>query len=223
MKFILLFCLLVFPFSGAAAQERFLRPVDEAPKDASFLAFRTKLVAAVKRRDAAYVLSVVDPRIRNTFGDDDGIRYFKRFWKIETRTSKFWDEFAPVIENGGVFSTEGGIKTFAAPYTYTSFPADLDDFAYAAVVGSDVNLREQPSLQAKTLARLSYNVVKVDFDGSVQRPGDELYRYSWLKVETLGGLKGFVKEEFVRTALDYRAIFEKKGGRWKLTAFVAGD
>jgi hypothetical protein len=39
----------------------------------------------------------------------------------------------------------------------------------------------------------------------------------------LGGKKGFVKAEFVRSPIDYRAIFEKKGRNWKLTAFVAGD
>ena len=47
--------------------------------------------------------------------------------------------------------------------------------------------------------------------------------YLWLKVETLGGKKGFVNAKFVRSPIDYRAIFEKKSRSWKMTAFVSGD
>ena len=52
MKKLLLGWLVIFSFITVAAQERFVKPVDEAKKDASFLAFRTKLIAAAKRRDA---------------------------------------------------------------------------------------------------------------------------------------------------------------------------
>jgi hypothetical protein len=223
MRNLLLLCFVFLGFLGVSAQpERYVKPVDEARKDASFLAFRTKLIAAAKRRDAKYVLSIVDPGIRNTFGDDDGIRYFKKVWKIESPKSEFWDEFLKVITNGGAFSKESGPKVFFAPYTFSGFPDDIDSFEYNAIFGNNVNLRAEPDLKSKPIALLSYNVVKVDYQNSVKKSGTE-DEYSWLKVETMGGKRGFVSADFVRSAIDYRAGFEKKKGVWKMTVFIAGD
>ena len=66
------------------------------------------------------------------------------------------------------------------------------------------------------------NIVKVDYENSVS-DGKQEPTYSWLKVETLGGKKGFVGAEFVRSPIDYRAIFVKEKGKWKMSTFVAGD
>src|SRR6476620_2329216 len=46
------------------AEGRRLDPVDEAPLDPSFLKVREDLLRAVDRRDAAYVVSVLDPSIK---------------------------------------------------------------------------------------------------------------------------------------------------------------
>jgi hypothetical protein len=32
-----------------------------------------------------------------------------------------------------------------------------------------------------------------------------------------------VRRRDVRDLADYRAVFEKRGGRWRMTAFIAGD
>lgn len=216
-------CSVLFTFSHALAQERFVKPVDEAKNDASFRAFRTKLIEAAKKRDAKYILSIVDPKISNTFGADNGIRYFKTFWKIENQKSEFWDEFLNVITRGGTFMKDNSRnKQFCAPYTFTSFPDEVDAFEYQAIYGSNVNLRAKPEADAPVVANLSYNVVKVDFENSVKVKNKE-NEYSWLKVKTLGGKQGFVKAEFVRSPIDYRACFEKKKGIWKMTVFIAGD
>ncbi len=64
--------------------------------------------------------------------------------------------------------------------------------------------------------------MKVDYEKSVKEETDE-DKYLWLKVEILGGKKGFVNAKYVRSPIDYRAIFDKNNGKWKMTAFVAGD
>lgn len=223
-KFFYALCLVVLIFSVSFAQERYVKPVDEAQKDASFFAFRTKLIEAVKKRDAKYILSIVDPKISNTFGDDDGIRYFRNVWKLNSPNSEFWNEFLIVITHGGTFTKEAGLKTkqFCAPYTFNSFPDDLDVFEYQAIFGDNVNLRSKPETNAPIVANLSYNVVKVDFENSVKEKNKD-NEFSWLKIQTLGGRRGFVKAEFVRSPIAYRACFEKKKGVWKMTAFIAGD
>jgi len=203
----------------SAQKERFVRPVDEGKQDKSFSAFRAKLIEAVKKRDKKYLLSVLDPNVKNSFGGDGGIEEFKEMWEIDSSKSKLWDELRVVLSNGGGFQDK---NTFAAPYSFVFFPADLDAFEQQVIFGNNVNLRAKPDKSAKVISQLSYNIVKVDYEHSVS-DGKQEPTYLWLKVETLGGKKGFVSAEFVRSSIDYRAIFVKEKGKWKISAFVAGD
>ena len=69
------------------------------------------------------------------------------------------------------------------------------------------------------MAKLSYNIVEII--KSIEKFHAE--KGDWYEIKTLGGKKGFVKAEFVRSPIDYRAGFEKKSGKWKMTFFLAGD
>jgi hypothetical protein len=217
---LLLFIAVLLPAS-AISQERTIMPVDEGPRDASFKAFREKFISAVNRRDAAYILSITDRNIKISFGDENGIANFKRVWKPERRNSDFWKEISLVINNGGVFD-KNDRNMFYAPYLFSKFPSDLDEFEHFAIFGNNVNLRSAPDLNSEIVARLSYNIVKIDQAGSVLSPGEN-GKPIWYKIETLGGLKGFVKPEFVRSSIDFRAGFEKRAGKWKMIFFLAGD
>lgn len=217
---ILFLSFLFFALSAnALTQERYVLPVDEGKKDASFAAFRQKLIEAVKKQDVKFILNIIDRNIKNSFGGSGGIEEFKESWKIDDPKSEFWNEMQAVVSNGGVFSNK---YTFAAPYSFEKFPEDLDAFEHQVIFGSNINLRSKPESSSKLIAQLSYNVVKVDYEKSVKDKTDE-EKYLWLRVETLGGKKGFVSAKYVRSPIDYRAIFERKNGRWKMTAFIAGD
>lgn len=207
--------------AGAAAQERFVKPVDEGPKNASFQTFRTQFIAALKRRDARFVYGIVDRNIKLGFGGEDGLANFKKNWKLESAKSEFWAEMLKVVSNGGTFDKSNG-NLFMAPYLFTTFPEDIDAFEYQAIFGFSVNLRSKPDINSPVVAQLSYNVVKADYQNSVMKKGTD-GQYEWLKIETLGGKKGWVKPEFVRSSIDYRAGFEKIKGKWMLTFFLAGD
>jgi len=219
-KLTLLVLGLLFLASAAAGQERYLRPVDEAAKDPSFLTFRTKLIAAAERRDGRYVLSMVDPKIQDGFGDRNGIAWFKRDWKLDRPDSEFWPKFLAVMKNGGSFTGEGAKKMsmFAAPYIYSSWPDDLDAFDYFAITGTDVNLRKEGRADGEIVGKLSHNIVKIESD-----VGSDGKTPEWRRVTTLGGMTGYVHRDFVRSSVDYRAGFEKKRGRWVMTFFLAGD
>ncbi len=220
MRIFLFFFFIVFGFFTLSAQERYVMPFDEAKKDESFFAFRTKLIEVAKKRDAKYILSIVDRNIKNSFGGNDGIEEFKKSWKINRSNSEFWNEFLSVITNGGKFIKEGNNKLFFAPYTFTSFPEDLDAFSYSAIFGSDVNLRSKADTNSPVVANLSYNVVEILKSIKAKENAEKV---SWYEIKTLGGKRGFVKAEFARSPIDYRAGFEKKGGKWKMTVFIAGD
>lgn len=221
MKIVLSLFLLSLFWVNILAQERLVKPVDEAENNPSFLAFRTKLIQAVQKRDVKFILSIVDKDIKNGFGGADGIAEFKKQWKIYNRNSELWKELLTVLTHGGTFDKENK-NSFYAPYLFTTFPEDLDAFEYQAIFGNNVNLRSKPDANSPIVASLSYNVVKVDYENSVKvaKNKDEL---SWLKIETLGGKKGYVKPEFVRSSIDYRAGFDKIRGKWIMTFFLAGD
>jgi Bacterial SH3 domain len=211
--------LILFSFSNVFSQEekeRFVRPVDEAGKNSSFKIFRDNLLKASKKHDVTYILRIVDANIKNSFGGDDGFKNFKSNWKIENPKSVFWDEFITVMSNGGAFYTEASSRgTFCAPYPFMKFPSDVDAFEYAVIFGNNVNLRAEPASDAAIIANLSYNIVKPEFANEAHP--------NWVKVETLGGKKGYVSAKFVRSSIAYRACFEKLKGKWKMTAFIAGD
>ena len=206
---------LIFSFA-AAAQERYLKPVDEGTSDAQLKAYRGQLIKAAEKRNAVALFTLVDSDIMLSFGGAKGIIELRKMWDPENKDSDLWPTLLAVLRNGGTFDRSDGKPrptTFYAPYTYSLWPADLDSYEYAAIFGKDVNLREGPSETAKVKTRLSYNLVKTDSDA-----GSE-----WIKVRTLGGLTGYVNSEFIRSPLNYRAVFEKKGRAWKMTAFIAGD
>lgn len=218
------FLILAAAFSSrvAAQKEYQVLPVDEARNNASFFAFREKFIAAVKKKDVKFLLNTLDRNIKGSYGGHEGIKDFRTLWKLDAPDSKLWNELAAVLNNGGTFSEESGVREFCAPYTFALFPADFDALEHHVIFGSNVNLREKPDTKAAVVTQLSYNIIKVDFEKSVKKPRAE-NDYAWYKIETLGGKKGFVSAEFVRSPIDYRGCFAKKNGAWKMTFFLAGD
>jgi hypothetical protein len=65
------------------------------------------------------------------------------------------------------------------------------------------------------LTSLDYGIVEA---GAAQ-PEDE----SWRAVRLPDGRAGFVDRRYLRSPIDYRAIFARIDGRWQMTLFLAGD
>jgi hypothetical protein len=202
-----------------------LYPVDEGDRDPTFLIFRQRLLEAVKKRDAKYIRTILDPHITNTFGGDGGIDEFFERWKPESKETGLWEELTTILTLGGSFQ-EQGKPIFCAPYVFSrwdSIESYLTDTeaSYAAIIGDGVKLRSAANNSSEVKAELHYDVVKLDYKNSVREPLKE--KYAWLNVVTLAGERGYVSARFVRDPLDYRACFEKSGETWYMTHFVAGD
>ena len=194
-----------------------LRPVDEAAQQPDFFTFRAQLQAAVARRDVAAVLAVVSPTIRNTFGDDDGKAAFEKMWRLDQPDSELWQELGTALALGGSFDSAGN---FVAPYTFSRWPNAIDSFEHVAVVGSQVTVRAAPSMTSAALASLSFAVVPVARDAK-QRPVTAAE--NWTSVRLNDGRTGYVANRYVRSPIDYRAIFARVDGAWRLIMFIAGD
>lgn len=204
-------------YSPSFAKEAKLYPSDEAYRDPSFFIFRARLLEAIQQRDAPFVISVLSPNIKNGFGGNDGISEFQRYWKPERSDSKFWKTMTGVLALGGSFS---GDATFMAPYTYSKFPDEFDAFEHGAIVGENVRVRKEPKLDSQIIGTLSFDIVKVT-DWTPKQDGGN--KQAWVSVSLTGDAKGFIAKDYIRSPVDYRAIFEKKDGKWQLTAFVSGD
>jgi hypothetical protein len=185
-----------------------LQPVDEASSKAEFLQYRTRLREAVARRDLDALVEAADPDIRLGFDASGGVSDLRK--QFDGR-SESWDRLAAVLALGGSFSSP---TSFEAPYVYAEWPEQFDSFECAAVTGSNVRLRAAASLNAPVVASVGHAIVHV-----LAGNDDEV----WSNVQLSDGRSGYMSRKFVRSPVDYRALFNLSKGRWRMTAFVAGD
>ncbi|MFZ0061958.1 MAG: SH3 domain-containing protein [Pyrinomonadaceae bacterium] len=216
-------------FPGTRAQEVKLYPVDEATHDPSFKRFRDKLIVAVKKRDRKFLLNILHPEIINSFGGDGRIPEFVTMWKLNSPDSKVWAELLTVLSMGGSFGNDRGRKIFEAPYVSSSWeriekklPGQYGDVFYAAIVKQNVRVHSRPDAQAPVVIVLSYDVVEIDYEGSVEENAEESTN-RWVKIKTLKGIQGYVRGSEARTPTDFSAGFKKVRGKWLMYFFVAGD
>jgi len=210
---------LLAPARAADSTGARVLPVDQAPKDPSFLAFRDRLKEAVKLRNTDGLLAALDTEVLLSFGGENGVKAFRERWKLnrDPEKSDVWKELETLLALGGAWMPDahGKLSTFCAPYVYTQMPEDeSENPALAAILGKDVALRSAPKDNGGVIRRLSYNRVRV-----LEGEGE----YRWRKVQTLDKLEGFVLSTEVRSAGDTRACFDKKAGAWKMTSLVSGD
>jgi hypothetical protein len=208
---------------GSATQAEKLYPVDEGPRDPSFLAFRNQLIAAAKRRDQRFLLSHLDPQVlvsplavlsKNGYGR--GIKDFKREYQLEDPKSRFWEDLISILSMGGSFKRgeapyEGlapAGREFIAPYVRSAWPVRRypDTERYAAIIERDVPVRRRPDRKAPVVAVLSYDIVKTG-------EGNDY----WLKITIPRGKQGYVETDEVGYAADTEAHFAKKHGKWVMT------
>lgn len=200
---------------GVAMAGRPLLPVDDAAKDPAFFVFRARLQRALTEHDAGHVISILSPKVLNSFGGDGGIEEFKEMWKIGEPESELWATLGQILALGGKFNADG---SFEAPYVSAAWPDDLDGFEYGAIIGDNVRVREKPDRDAAVIGRLSFEIVRVTEMSAGQEEQAE-----WAKVELADGRAGYVSAQFIEYVVGWRAFFQKENGQWKLTTLVAGD
>lgn len=210
-----LFSFLIVSFlCGNRAWAEKLQPIDEGATDSSFQAFRKELLAAAQRRDKNYVFSITAPDIKYTFGRGEGLVDFKKHSGFSNPNHAIWEDLIEVLALGGVFESSGSQKTFCTPYVFCKFPDKLDAFTNVAIIKPNVSVRQTPSVNAPVLETLSYDIVKKN---------QEYTDSQWIKITSPSNKQGYVLHQEVRSPIDYRAIFIKVNGRWKMRTFIAGD
>ena len=202
--------LLFFVSSFVNSQNIQLLPVSKNYNDTSLTKFLNKLEDAIDKKDIVFIDSILDEEVHLSFGGFFGKYGFYKLWKPKENDTKFWEEIKSCIELGGILED----NTYRAPYTFVNWPDEFDAFEYLTVIDKNVEVKESDIDSSKTLKTISYEIVKYIYEEN-----NSLYT----KVETQDGLIGYIKNQKVRSPIDYRAIFEKKNNDWKMVVFIAGD
>src|SRR5947207_3075649 len=98
--------------SSGGVEARKLYPVDEGPRDSSFLAFRNRLIAAVQRHDLRFIHRILDPQATASFGG----MTFEQMYEGKHPQADLWKELSAALSLGGQFVSK---DQFCAPYVYS--------------------------------------------------------------------------------------------------------
>ena len=193
---------------GAPAR---LPPVDQCSRDPGFKAFRASLESAVARRDGDAFLKLLAPDVLVNFGGENGKAAFAKQWEVKSRTSPLWAQMAKVLLLGCARIDKARVM----PSLAGQFDGDddVDVFELSVVTAPRARLRKTPAVDGALIATLAWDVVR-----PIANEGD-----AWTKIRLKDGREGWLRADELRSPLDYRAVAEKRNGKWMITAFVAGD
>ena len=186
-------------------------PIDECGSDPAFVEYRTKLTEAVGRKDASALQALVATDVLVDLGGGTTWAAFTREWKLDQpEESALWVELGKVIQLGCEELNDLRIM----PGNFSRLGEFEDALPTYFAIETGAALRSQPDDSAPIVAALDSHLL---FENIEAAPD------GWLNARLSDGRSGFVRLSAVRSAIDYRAGFEKRDGRWKMTSFVAGD
>jgi len=190
-----------------------LAPIDQCATVEGFAPFRQRLGDAVARQDSQALLALVADDVRASFGQGgDGKAAFVEAWTLADR-----DEVSPVwnaLESALALGCAQSGDALVSPSIIAQLDPMVDGFTAMLAVSPDAVLRVAPNDGAQVVTALHWDLLTLT---------DMAVDEGWYPVKLADGRAGFVRAEHVRSVLDYRAVFERRNGRWLMTAFVGGD
>ena len=147
----------MIPAAAAPAQERQLKPVDEARRDPSWVSFRNGLLNAVETRDRKYIMGILAPDVRTGLQTPRGGAEFRKQWDVDGKNSPLWRTLRSALLLGSAYvGRDKGHRELCAPYLIGKWPPELDPFDNGVAIARDVLVKAEPSSQSATLQVLSY-------------------------------------------------------------------
>ena len=197
------------PAPAAPPLPRKLPPIEQCGSDPAFDAFRRKLTQAVLTQDRVGLLKLVAPHAVADFGGGEGPAAVGK--SIDDAGDEYWMELKRIIKLGCARS--------GAARVIPSLTVQFEPWAQAKGADSvglalrGAKLRKNPEQGSRPVATLAWQVLKTlpsagDFQTQVVLPD---------------GRRGWLMDDELVSPTGYRFWMEKRGGRWMVTALVAGD
>lgn len=200
---------------------RKLPPVDEGSSDGSWVQFRNALLEALARGDRKALTDIIDPNILNALEAPRGIAAFRKMWDLDGTDQRLIRELTTMLQLGSAwYQPKGGARMVCAPFVPIKWPLnDVDPYNNGVITIKETVVKDAPSREAQTLGSLTHDIVAVRDWEVADR--DTRAQQRWVKIRH-GARDGFVPEEHIRSAIEYRACFGKSGGGWRLMEYVLG-
>jgi hypothetical protein len=171
--------------------------------------FRRQLAAAIEARDADVLAALSAEDVKLDFGGGAGRAELRA--RLADKERGLWDELDALMALGCAANDEGGITI---PWYFAQDMGETDPFASLLVTGEDVPVLAAPRASAERLDTISWDLVEpVAFDP----------QSSFQEIKVADGVAGFIATDKLRSLVDYRLIASSRNGRWRITAFIAGD
>ncbi len=186
-------------------------PRDECSARPAGSQFLAKLKDAVTARDAVSVALLSAPDIKLDLGGGEGRDELVRRLLPE---SDLWSELDKILELGCAWDEDN--EALVLPWFFNQDLSDSDPYSTTVALGSAVPLHKSSTPGAPAHALLDWQLVVVCETDEI---GSPLIPVAVIDSE----LEGYIELEKLRSQLDYRVRAENRDGRWKITAFIAGD
>lgn len=200
---------LLFFSSPAVAATTKLAPVDQCASATGFGQFRDRLNAAAKNRDGKALLRLLAADVLINFGGETGRKAFASQWDIHSAASELWFELERILRLGCAKSGDALVM----PSLTVQWDPMEDAYDKMIVASSAADLLASPEWGSPPIATLGWDVVTL-----LESPSDIHSR-----VRLPDGREGWMSDADLYSPLGYRMVIEKRGGKWMITAFVAGD
>jgi len=194
--------------SPAAELPRTLPPLEQCSGDRSFVQFRSRLKQIVAKRDRTAFLELLAPDVLVNFGGASGRKVFEEEWSFDaTEYDNLWSQLENMLQMG--CARDGGSRII--PSLSMQVEQDFDEEWVVILPGA--TLYKEAGVPNAKPATVPWSVAVVTSRDSDTMTG----------VRLADGREGFVSDDRVYEPIGYRMIVEKRGGKWMITAFVAGD
>jgi hypothetical protein len=207
--------LVLLALAGAStAEARRLPPVNGCAGAPGFDAFRTELIQAVVHRDVAFIRAIVAEDLDAGPGMEPGRARFEAWALAQPETSRLWIELESMFKLGCARDAAGRVWVPGLSLAATAEERAVapDGTRQVLILGESVPVHALPSDTSPVVATLNWDVVTA----APRRPGYD----DWWWVRLPDGRRAYLTgANNIRFLNGYRAVFELREGRWRMTRF----
>jgi hypothetical protein len=194
----------------AATRPSTLPPIDQCSKDADFAAFLGELKRVTVARDRNAFLALLSDDVTVDFGGGSGRDAFAKSWSFDPgEHGNIWEWLDRMLGMG--CARVDGARVI--PSLIEQVDTEDGNAFDMRLVLPGAKLFREPANEGTASDVPAWTVVD-----AINTGGD-----MWTGVRLADGRKGWISDDDLYEPLGYRMTIEKRGSKWMITAFVAGD